>query len=288
MHDDLTDEIKAPWHARLLGRDNVQIPVVRLTGTIEASQKPDRINIASAAPMLKRAFKIKNAPAVAIIINSPGGSPVQSRMVAKYIRDLAKEKDKKVLVFVEDVAASGGYFIASAGDEIIADPASIVGSIGVISAGFGFVDAIEKLGVSRRVYTAGENKSTLDPFLPEDPKDVERLKKLQLDVHEVFKDYVKERRGNKLNLEQEGLFSGEFWTAKTAIEFGLVDALGDIYETLKKRYGKKVKLVKIEEKRGFFSMPRIPFLGGQIGQTSLSDDMLSTLKAQAHWSRFGL
>ncbi|MCF4097848.1 S49 family peptidase [Maritalea mediterranea] len=288
MHDDLTDKIKAPWHARLLGRDNVQIPVVRLTGTIEASQKPDRINIANAAPLLQRAFKIKQAPAVAIIINSPGGSPVQSRLVAKYIRDLAAEKDKKVLVFIEDVAASGGYFIATAGDEIIADPSSIVGSIGVISATFGFVDAIEKLGVSRRVYTAGENKSTLDPFLPEKQEDVDRLKKLQLDVHEVFKDYVKERRGDKLDLEKEGLFSGEFWTAKSAIEFGLVDALGDIYETLKKRYGKKVKLMKIEEKRGLFSMPRIPFLGGQVGQQSLSDDMLSTLKAQAHWSRFGL
>lgn len=288
MHSNSTDQIKAPWHVRLLGRDNTQIPVVRLSGTIEASMRPDRINIANVAPVLKRAFRVKRAPAVAIIINSPGGSPVQSRLVAKYIRDLAREKDKKVLVFVEDVAASGGYFIASAGDEIIADPSSIVGSIGVISATFGFVEAIDKLGISRRVYTAGENKSTLDPFLPENPKDVERLKQLQLDVHEVFKDYVKERRGDKLDLTKEGLFSGEFWTAKSAIEFGLVDALGDLYETLQKRYGKKVKLVKIEEKRSFFSMPRIPFFGGQIGQQSLSDDMLSTLKAQAHWSRFGL
>ena len=182
------------WLNRLLRRGKTTIPVVRLHGVIAAEQRQGRLNIATVAPLLKRAFAIKSAPVVAIIVNSPGGSPVQSRLISKRIRDLADEHDKKVLVFVEDAAASGGYFIAVAGDEIIVDPSSIVGSIGVIMAGFGFVGALEKLGIERRVHTAGNNKSTLDPFLPEKQTDIERIKQFELDIHQVFIDVVKTRR----------------------------------------------------------------------------------------------
>lgn len=287
-YNPIGNNVPAPWHVRLLGRDRTVIPVVRLSGVIEAASRPGRINIQSAAPLLKRAFGIKRAPAIAIIINSPGGSPVQSRLVAKYIRDLAEEKNKQVLVFIEDVAASGGYFIATAGDEIIADPSSIVGSIGVISASFGFEDAIEKLGVKRRLYTAGKNKSTLDPFLPEKKTDIDRLKKLQLDIHDVFIDYVKSRRGDKLDDKNQDLFTGEFWTAKTGIEFGLVDRLGDMHEVLREKFGKKVKLERITAKKPMFGFPRIPFM--QIGGSdeSFTDDLIASVEAKTMWSRFGL
>ena len=195
----------------------------------------------STAGLIEKAFAYDDAPAVAISINSPGGSPVQSRLIYKRIRDLAAEKNKTVLVFVEDVAASGGYMIAVAGDEIIADPSSIVGSIGVVSASFGFPELIKKIGVERRVHTAGRNKAVLDPFLPEKPEDVERLKALQLEVHETFIDIVKERRGAKLK-DDPDLFTGLFWTAKRGVELGLVDALGDMRSVLKERFGPKTKL----------------------------------------------
>src|ERR1700754_2427103 len=186
------------WLRRRLGRAGPVLPLVRLQGVIAADPRPGRLSIQSVGPLLQQAFAMKAAPAVVIIVNSPGGSPVQSRLISKRIRDLADENGKPVLVFVEDAAASGGYFIAVAGDEIIADPSSIVGSIGVIFAGFGFVEAIDKLGIERRVHTAGRNKSTLDPFLPEKTEDVDRIKALELDVHKVFIDWVKERRAGLL------------------------------------------------------------------------------------------
>lgn len=266
---------------RLTGKGGAAVvPVVRLQGVIAADQRPGRLNIAGVAPMLKRAFAIKSAPAVAIVVNSPGGSPVQSRLIAKRIRDLAAEHDKPVLVFVEDAAASGGYFIATAGDEIIADPSSIVGSIGVIMAGFGFVGAIEKLGVERRVHTAGRNKSTLDPFLPEKPEDVERVKALELDIHQVFIDWVKSRRAGKLKADDDTLFTGEFWSGGRGLELGLVDALGDLHEVLTGRFGKDVELKRIEPKRGLFSLPPLGF--------SLAAGAAAALEDRTHWARIGL
>src|SRR5690606_8744743 len=190
------------WLRRLFRRVPA-IPVVRLQGVIAAEQRPGRLNIAGVEPLLTRAFAMKAAPAVAIVINSPGGSPVQSRLISKRIRELADQHNKPVLVFVEDAAASGGYFIAVAGDEIFVDPSSIVGSIGVIMAGFGFVEAIDKLGIERRVHTAGRNKSTLDPFLPEKASDIKRIKQVELDIHQVFIDVVKTRRGTKLKAPDE-------------------------------------------------------------------------------------
>ncbi|HUV32033.1 MAG TPA: S49 family peptidase [Devosiaceae bacterium] len=286
--DAVTDLPLAPWYARLFRRDRIVVPVVRLHGPIAAEQRPGRINIAGVGPLLKRAFKVRGAPAVAIVVNSPGGSAVQSRLVAKYIRDLAAEYDKKVLVFTEDVAASGGYFIATAGDEIIADPSSIVGSIGVIMGTFGFVEAMQKLGVERRLYTAGKNKSTLDPFQPEKKADVARIKQMELDIHEVFIDWVKQRRGDRLATGKD-LFTGEFWTAKRALRLGLVDSLGDMHATLRERYGKHVRLKPIAPKRGLLQLPRLPFTG--VGGTDAPDlpaALIAAIEDRLAWSRFGL
>jgi len=272
---------------RLLGRGAPVIPVVRLQGVIAAEQRPGRLNIAGVAPLLKRAFEMKAAPAVAIVVNSPGGSAVQSRLISKRIRDLADQHDKPVLVFVEDAAASGGYFIATAGDEIIADPSSIVGSIGVIFAGFGFVEALNKLGVERRVHTSGRNKSTLDPFLPEKPEDVERIKTMEADIHQVFIDWVKARRGDKLKLADDELFTGEFWSAVRGLGLGLIDSIGDLHETLRTRYGKDVKLRLIEPKRGWLQLPQFGF-AQRLGGGGLSAEVVAAIEDRAIWSRLGL
>lgn len=278
-------ELTAPkrnWLQRLIGRGRTVIPVVRLHGVIAAEQRQGRLNIATVAPLLKRAFAIKSAPVVAIVVNSPGGSPVQSRLIAKRIRDLADQHHKPVLVFVEDAAASGGYFIAVAGDEIIVDPSSIVGSIGVIMAGFGFVGTLQKLGIERRVHTAGNNKSTLDPFLPEKATDVERIKQFEIDIHNVFIDVVKSRRGARLKGADETLFTGEWWTGIRAVDLGLADALGDMHETLTTRYGRHIVLKVIEPKRSWFGVPRLGFAAG------LGADVAATIEDRSLWARFGL
>lgn len=272
--------------SKLFGRGATVIPVVRLQGVIASDTRPGRLNIAGVAPLLKRAFEIKAAPAVAIIVNSPGGSPVQSRLISKRIRDLADESGKKAIVFVEDAAASGGYFIAVGGDEIIADPSSIVGSIGVISAGFGFVEAIEKLGITRRVYTAGRNKSTLDPFLPEKAEDVDRLKAFALDIHQVFIDHVKSRRAGKLTASDDELFTGQWWSARRGLELGLIDSLGDIHETLRSRYGANAQLKLIESKRPLWALPRLGLQAGSAG--TVTGEVIASIEDRALWSRFGL
>jgi signal peptide peptidase SppA len=266
---------------RRMGQGGPIVPVVRLHGVIAADQRPGRLNIEAVAPLLKRAFAVKSAPAVAIVINSPGGSAVQSRLISKRIRDLADENRKPVLVFVEDAAASGGYFIATAGDEIIADPSSIVGSIGVIFAGFGFVETLKKLGVDRRVHTAGRNKSTLDPFLPERPEDVERIKQMEGDIHQVFIDWVKLRRGGRLKAPDDLLFTGEFWSGVRGLELGLVDSLGDLHEVLRSRFGDKVELVPIGPKRGLLTLPRL-------GLAALAGDIAATVEDRSVWARLGL
>ncbi len=264
------------WFRRMMGQAGPMIPVVRLHGVITADVRPGRLNIQTVDPLLRRAFAIRSAPCVAIIVNSPGGSAVQSRLISKRIRDLADEHRKPVLVFVEDAAASGGYFIAVAGDEIIADPSSVVGSIGVIFASFGFVEALQKLGVERRVHTAGRNKSTLDPFLPEKPEDVERLKQMELDVHQVFIEWVKARRQGKLDPSVD-LFTGEFWSGVRGLQLGLVDAVGDLHDVLRTRYGSKIELRFIEPRRSLLGLPRFG-LGG----------VSAELEDRALWSRFGL
>ena len=269
----------------------VTIPVIRLHGTIMAGggQFRPSLSLASTAGVIEKAFAYQEAPAVAISINSPGGSPVQSRLIYKRIRDLAAEKNKKVLVFVEDVAASGGYMIAVAGDEIIADPSSIVGSIGVVSASFGFTDLMKKVGVERRVYTAGKNKAVLDPFRPEKKEDVDRLKELQLEVHETFIDMVKERRGSKLK-DDPDLFTGLFWTGKKGLALGLIDALGDMRQVLRDRYGPKTRLSLVSSPRGFFAR-RLGFFGSRSTAdiaAEAASGLLDAAEERALWGRFGL
>ncbi|MCV3242765.1 S49 family peptidase [Mesorhizobium sp. ZC-5] len=274
--------------------DAVTIPVIRLHGTIMSGggQLRPNLSLASTAGVIEKAFAFPDAPAVAISINSPGGSPVQSRLIYKRIRDLAAERKKKVLVFVEDVAASGGYMIAIAGDEIIADPSSIVGSIGVVSASFGFPELMKKIGVERRVHTAGQNKAVLDPFKPEKKEDVERLKALQLEVHDTFIDLVKQRRGSKLADDPE-LFTGLFWTGKRGLALGLVDALGDMRSVLKDRYGAKTRLKLISPPRGLFGRgmgffgARDGFSAPDIAQAA-AGGIIDAAEERALWSRFGL
>lgn len=278
---------------RFRKQGKVTIPLVRLSGVIQAggSQFRPALNLASVEELLEKAFDFKKAPAIAISINSPGGSPVQSRLLFSKIRSLAREKEKKVIVFVEDVAASGGYLIALAGDEIIADPTSIVGSIGVISGGFGFPELLKKLGVERRIYTAGENKSVLDPFLPEKQSDIDHLKSLQLDVHKVFIDMVKERRAGKL-ADDERLFSGLFWSGEKGRDLGLVDGVGDMLSELKLRYGDKVEIETIEASKGFigrFISSRGAGLDpkAEVG-AGMAAGAIETAEERLWWSRYGL
>lgn len=272
-------------------KDGVVIPVVRLHGAIMAggSQLRPTLSLASTAGLLEKAFAFKDAPAVAISINSPGGSPVQSRLIFRRIRDLAAERNKKVLVFVEDVAASGGYMIAVAGDEIIADPSSIVGSIGVVSASFGFPELLAKLGIERRVHTAGRNKAVLDPFRPEREEDVERLKALQLEVHDTFIELVRDRRGDRLS-DDPDLFTGLFWTGKRGLQLGLVDGLGDMRSSIRERYGAKAELRLITAPRGLFGRRLGLFSSDAAGVMAgaAAQGVFDAAEERGLWARFGL
>jgi signal peptide peptidase SppA len=277
--------------ARLRG-DGPVVPVVRLSGVIGggSSFRPG-MSLAGVAKVLERAFTLRGAKAVAIVINSPGGSPVQSHQIYNRIRQLAAEKKLRVLVFVEDVAASGGYMIACAGDEIFCDPSSIVGSIGVVGGSFGFEGLIEKLGIERRLYTSGKNKAMLDPFLPENPDDVARLKALQHEIHEMFIDLVKRSRGARLK-EDDDLFTGAYWTGQKSINLGLADAIGDLRGVLRARFGDKVKTPVIASNPGL--------LAGLLGRrsagagalvslgSSLPEETLAALESRAIWARYGL
>jgi signal peptide peptidase SppA len=244
---------------------------------------------------LERAFAMRNARAVALVINSPGGSPVQSHLIYRRIRQLAEEKKRPVIAFVEDVGASGGYMVACAADEIICDVSSIVGSIGVVGGSFGFPKLMERLGIERRLYTAGERKATLDPFLPENPDDVERLKALQQEIHQGFIDLVKQSRGVRLKGPEKTLFSGEYWSGTTAIGLGLADGIGDLRSTLRARFGDKVMTPLVAAERNLFGRAR-PGIGlsGAGGFDPLSHGaelaggIISALEARVLWARYGL
>jgi serine protease SohB len=275
------------------------VPVVRLTGVIGVSTplRPG-LMLSTVARTLERAIETRKARAVALVINSPGGSPSQSHLIFRRIRQLAEEKKIPVIAFVEDVGASGGYMLSCAADEIICDDYSIVGSIGVVGGSFGFPKLLEKLGVERRLYTSGERKAMLDPFLPEKPDDVKRIKALQKDIHESFIALVKQRRGTRLRGADKTLFSGEFWTARAAIELGLADHIGDLRSTLRERYGDKVRTPLISGERGLFrriqpGVSLASFLAGIFGDRAgsgpgLADDLISALEERALWSRYGL
>jgi signal peptide peptidase SppA len=269
------------------------IPVLRFSGAIGVvTPLRPGLSLSTSAAAIDKAFAMSGAKAVAIQINSPGGSAVQSTLIYKRIRALAAEKNLNVYVFAEDVAASGGYMLALAGDEIYADPSSIVGSIGVITATFGLNEMIAKIGVQRRVYTAGENKDTLDPFLPEKPEDVARIKALQRDVHRSFIDLVKTRRGAKLDQADIDLFTGEFWSGKRALELGLIDGLSDLRTKMREIYGDEVRLKLVMPSTSWFRRRRSVFAGGggfEFGFSpgSWAADLISAIEARALWSRFG-
>jgi serine protease SohB len=268
-------------------RDRTLVPVIRLSGTIGVGA-PLRTGLTLAAleAPLERAFGIKAAPVVAILINSPGGAAVQSHQIFQRIRALAEEKGKKVLVAVEDVAASGGYMIALAGDEIIVDESSIVGSIGVVSAGFGFPKLLERIGVERRVHTAGEKKVILDPFQPERKEDIARLESLQADVHAKFIELVKSRRGAAL-ADDPDLFSGAFWSGTRAVALGLADRVGELHALLKERYGKDVRIKLIATERSIWRR-RFGRLGGEDRALGILDRALTAIEERMMWNRFGL
>jgi signal peptide peptidase SppA len=269
------------------------VPVVRLAGVIGFSTplKPG-LTLATVARALERAFNMRTARAVALLINSPGGSPVQSHQIYSRIRQLAAESARPVIAFAEDVAASGGYMIACAADEIFCDPSSIVGSIGVVGGSFGFPKLMDKLGVERRLYTSGEHKAMLDPFLPENPQDVERLKALQRDIHQEFIDLVKRSRGARLKGPEKTLFSGEYWTGGKAIEFGLADGIGDVRATLRARFGEDVVTPLVAPARGWFGrvQPAIrpSDITGLPRAADFAEEIISALEARALWARYGL
>jgi serine protease SohB len=281
-----------PILPRRMRGDIPVVPVVRLNGVIGFSTplKPG-LSLAGVAKSLEKAFSTRHARAVALSINSPGGSPVQSHLIFRRIRQLSEEKGLPVIAFIEDVGASGGYMIACAADEIVCDMSSIIGSIGVVGGTFGFDKLMEKVGIERRLYTSGDNKAMLDPFLPEKPEDVKRLKQIQTEIHQSFIALVKDRRGAKLAGLEKTLFSGEYWTGPTAVEYGVADSIGDLRSFLRERYGEEVMTPVVAPERGFLarrlrgSDSMLNLLGGN---SSWAEDMVSALEARALWSRFGL
>jgi signal peptide peptidase SppA len=250
------------------------VPVIRLSGTIGAGTRS--LNDETLAPLIDKAFRMKPV-AVALVVNSPGGSAVQSSLIAARIRRLADEKKVPVHAFVEDVAASGGYWLACAGDDIWVDQSSIVGSIGVIFASFGFPELMSRQGVERRVVTAGKSKSLADPFLPQKPEDVERLKALQTPIHQAFIEHVKSSRGGRMD-QNADLFNADVWVGSQAVALGLVDGIAHLVPRLKALYGDKVKLVPLGRKRSLF----------QRFGLSLADETLGAVEDRALWARYGL
>jgi signal peptide peptidase SppA len=297
---DLLDDPDSPerqgWRSYLPAswvRRGPLIPVLRFSGAIGmVTPLRPSLSLSTSASAIEKAFSMRGAKAVAIQINSPGGSAVQSMMIYRRIRALAAEKDLKVYVFAEDVAASGGYLLALGGDEIYADASSIIGSIGVITATFGLNELISKIGVERRVYTAGASKDTLDMFLPEKPDDVERIKAIQSDVHRAFIDLVKTRRGAKIDKAGETLFNGEFWTGQKALEHGLIDGLADLRTKMRELYGDEVRLKLVAPSTSWLRRRRGVFAEGgafEFGFSpgGLAADVISAIEARALWSRFG-
>jgi signal peptide peptidase SppA len=254
---------------------------LRLSGIIgNAGKFKQGIDFAGQEELIKKAFSLKKASCVAITINSPGGSPVQSHLIYSCIRQEAKKNNKKVIVFAEDVAASGGYLISCAGDEIYANSSSIIGSIGVIYSSFGFTELIKKIGVERRVHTAGKNKSTLDPFLEEKNEDIERLKKIQLDLHKDFIEVVEKSRGAKLDKSGTELFSGEFWSGNKAKDLGLVDGIGNLHEVLRSKFGDEVIIKKFEKSKSWLSQ-KLSSSNNQL------DNLANILDERSIWQRYG-
>ena len=266
------------------------VGVLRFSGVIGQVGNPIRQGIYADGFIkpIEQAFNLKNLVCVALQINSPGGSPVQSSLIFKRIRSLAKEKDLPVIAFAEDAAASGGYLLACAADEIFADESSIIGSIGVVSSGFGFVELLEKLGIERRVYTAGKSKAMLDPFKEEKVEDVARLKELQEDVHDTFRSIVKSRRGDRIVVSDEEVYTGEFWTGRRANEMGLIDGIGELTKTMQEKYGEKVVFKPIGEKKSWLKhrLSASRLMG--FGQKYWLNQVITVIEEKILWNRLGL
>ena len=263
------------------------VAVLRFEGVIMSRPRRGGVSLASHAAAIERAFRASNLVAVAVVVNSPGGSAVQSALLFRRIRELAEERHVPVIAFAEDVAASGGYWLALAGDEIFSEETSILGSIGVISASFGFTQLIERLGVERRLHTAGERKSMLDPFLPQNPSDVERLTALQKDIHRAFKEHVQRRRAGKIDGADESLFNGDVLTGRMALNRGLVDGIGELRGVMRARYGDKVKLRPFAaERRRWPFWRRLPFTAGE--PVAAIADLADWIEARLLWASFGL
>ena len=258
------------------------VPHIKLSGVIgNVGKFKQGIDFSGQEEIISKAFSLKKAPCVAITVNSPGGSPVQSHLIYNFIRQQAKKNKKKVIVFAEDVAASGGYLIACAGDEVYANSSSIIGSIGVIYSSFGFTELIKKIGVERRVHTAGKNKSTLDPFQEEKKEDIERLKNIQLDLHKDFIEVVEKSRGSKLKRNEVELFSGEFWSGRKAKDLGLIDGVGDVNQILKEKFGENVVIKKFEKSKSWLSK-KLSSSNDQV------DQFINLLDEKSVWQRYGL
>jgi signal peptide peptidase SppA len=263
------------------------VSVLRFEGVIMPRPRREGVSLASHAAAIERAFRVANLSAVALVVNSPGGSAVQSALLFRRIRELADEKNVPVIAFAEDVAASGGYWLALAGDEIFSEETSILGSIGVISASFGFSQLIGRLGVERRLHTAGERKSLLDPFLPENPSDVERLTALQQDIHRAFKEHVRRRRAGKIDAADETLFNGDVLTGRMAVDRGLIDGIGELRAVMRTRYGDKVRLRPFPAERRRWSLwSRLPFAARE--PAAAITDLADWIEARLLWARFGL
>jgi signal peptide peptidase SppA len=278
------------WRERFklerLWRRGPVVAVLRLEGVIMPRLRRGTISLASHAAAIERAFAIRGVAAVALVINSPGGSAAQSALICRRIREFADEKGVPVLAFAEDVAASGGYWLALAGDEIFGEETSILGSIGVISASFGFTRLIDRLGVERRLHTAGTNKSLLDPFLPEAADDIARLSGLQQDIHAAFKDTVRRRRAGKIDAADESLFNGDVFTGRMALQRGLIDGIGEVRQVLRARFGEAVRLrpIATERRRPFWQ--RLPLAARE--PTAILTDLSDWFEARLLWARFGL
>lgn len=265
------------------------VAVLRLSGAIGGhGLRRQGLTLGGLVGAIERAFRLPRLKAVALTINSPGGSPVQAGLIARRIRALADEKRTPVVAFAEDVAASGGYWLACAADEIFADENSIVGSIGVISAGFGFADAIRRIGVERRVHVAGERKSMLDPFAAERAEDISRLEAIQQEMHESFKTMVRARRGSRLKAADDVLFSGEFWTGRRALELGLIDGIGDLRAEMRRRFGDDIRMRPVAARVPWLSYLRVPSIARGRGAGGWAEEAMAAVEERLLWSRFGL
>jgi signal peptide peptidase SppA len=279
--------IRDHFNIERLWRRRPVVSVLRFEGVIMPRQRRGGVSLASHAAAIEKAFRASGLVAVAIVVNSPGGSPVQSALLYRRIRQLAEEKSVPVIAFAEDVAASGGYWLALAGDEIFSEETSLVGSIGVISAGFGLHQLIGRLGIERRLHTAGERKSLLDPFLPEEASDIARLTALQQDIHQSFKDHVRHRRAGKIDAADEALFTGDVLTGRMALDRGFIDGIGEVRAVMRARYGDQVRLRPVvAERRRWSFLGRLPFAARE--PFSLIAELADWIEARLLWARFGL